>query len=117
MRATDIIRNVLDLIDSIDNPQPVATAEIVATAPAADMNHFKQIIDLVSQGGPMQYANEPDEQYASINAVTVDAGGGVNGPKHPTDIRVKDPSAYPEYKEDKQVKQKRLIDYLNDRGN
>ena len=123
MKATDIIRNILDLIDNIDDPQPVATAEIIASAPADDMNHFKQIIDLVSQGG--QYSTAPDEHYADIDAVTVDAGGGINGPKHPTDIRVKDPSAYPEFKEeqfensvnDKQVQHKRLIDYLNDRGN
>ena len=122
MRATDIIRNILDLIDNIDDPQPVATAEIIATAPAADMNHFKQIIDLVSQGG--QYSTAPDEKYSSIDSVTVDAGGGINGPKHPHDIRVKDPSAYPEYKNqefdntvnDKQITHKRFIDYLNDRG-
>jgi len=122
MRATDIIRSILDLIDNIDDPQPVATAEIIASAPAADMNHFKQIIDLVSQGG--QYSTAPDEHYADVDAVTVDAGGGVNGPKHPHDIRVKDPSAYPEYKNqefnntvnDKQITHKRFIDYLNDRG-
>ena len=122
MKATDIIRSILDLIDNIDDPQPVATAEIIASAPAADMNHFKQIIDLVSQGG--QYSTVPDEHYADIDSVTVDAGGGVNGPKHPHDIRVKDPSAYPEYKNqefdnganDKQVTHKRFIDYLNDRG-
>ena len=122
MRATDIIRNILDLIDNIDDPQPVATAEIIASAPASDMNHFKQIIDLVSQGG--QYSTAPDEHYADIDSVTVDAGGGVNGPKHPHDIRVKDPSAYPEYKNqefdnavnDKQITHKRFIDYLNDRG-
>jgi len=29
-----------------------------------------------------------------IEAVTTDAGGGVNGPKHPADIRVKDPRGY-----------------------
>jgi hypothetical protein len=123
MKATDIIRSILDLIDDIDGPQPVATAEIIASAPADDMNHFKQIIDLVSQSG--QYTTAPDEHYADIDSVTVNAGGGINGPKHPTDIRVKDISAYPEYKDeqfensanDKQVQHKRLIDYLNDRGN
>ena len=31
---------------------------------------------------------------ADIDAVTTNAGGGVNGPKHPADIRVKDPGAY-----------------------
>jgi hypothetical protein len=42
-----------------------------------------------------EYANEPQEMYADIDAVTIDAGGGVNGPKNPHDLRVKDPSAYP----------------------
>ena len=124
MKATDIIRNILDLIDNIDDPKPVATAEIIASAPASDINHFKQIIDLVSQNPPVQYSNEPDEHYANVDSVTVDAGGGVNGPKHPHDIRVKDPSAYPEFKgqdfdnvsNDKQITHKRFIDYLNDRG-
>lgn len=122
MKATDIIRNILDLIDGIDDPQPVATAEIIASAPAGDVNHFKQIIDLVSQGS--QYSTVPDEHYADIDSVTVDAGGGINGPKQPHDIRVKDPSAYPEFKgqefdnaaNDTQVAHKRFIDYLNDRG-
>jgi hypothetical protein len=29
--------------------------------------------------------------------VTTDAGGGLNGPKHPADLRVKDPSMYPNF--------------------
>ena len=39
--------------------------------------------------------NKPKEQYASIDAVTVAAGGGMNGPKHPSDIRGEHPSMYP----------------------
>ena len=39
-------------------------------------------------------ANSPDEKYADISAVTTKAGGGLNGPKNPKDIRVKDPSPY-----------------------
>jgi len=31
--------------------------------------------------------------------VTTHAGGGVNGPKHPHDLRVKDPSMYPNQQE------------------
>jgi hypothetical protein len=44
-------------------------------------------------------ANSPNEKIASIDAVTVDAGGGINGPKHPHDLRVKDPSMYPNQQE------------------
>jgi hypothetical protein len=40
------------------------------------------------------YSNQPNEQYADIDDITVNAGGGMNGPKHPKDLRVKDPSPY-----------------------
>ena len=40
------------------------------------------------------YDNSPDEHVSPVSAVTVHAGGGVNGPKHSADIRVKDPGAY-----------------------
>jgi hypothetical protein len=59
-----------------------------------DVNRFKQVMDLVVSEQP-EYANEPNEEYAGIEAVTTDAGGGVNGPKHPHDLRVKDPSQHP----------------------
>ncbi len=40
------------------------------------------------------YQNKPKAEYADIDAVTTDAGGGMNGPKHPKDLRIKDPSPY-----------------------
>ena len=42
--------------------------------------------------GPL--ANSPNEVVAPVDAVTTLAGGGVNGPKHPADIRVKDPRGF-----------------------
>jgi hypothetical protein len=39
-------------------------------------------------------ANSPNEKYADVSAVTTKAGGGLNGPKNPKDIRVKDASPY-----------------------
>jgi hypothetical protein len=48
----------------------------------------------LSKGNEPAIANAPDEKYADIDAVTTLAGGGVNGPKHPADIRVKDPRGY-----------------------
>jgi hypothetical protein len=39
-------------------------------------------------------ANSPNEVVADIEAVTTDAGGGVNGPKDPADIRIKDPRGF-----------------------
>lgn len=54
-----------------------------------------QIRDLISKADkPKGLANEPDEAYAGVDSVTTDAGGGVNGPKDPADIRVKDPRGY-----------------------
>jgi hypothetical protein len=95
MRATDIIRNVLDLIDSIDQPG----AEVVVPVPAPaddDLRRMQQIAGLQTDE-PTCFANEPVEAYADVAAVTVDAGGGVNGPKHPSDIRSDSVSMYPDF--------------------
>ena len=43
----------------------------------------------------VQYSNSPDELYADIKKVTVDAGGGINGPKHPGNIRTTNFPMYP----------------------
>ena len=93
MRTTDIIRTVLDILDASDQeqmPQP-QTHE--------PESRFKSIYTMLSnkRAGPL--ANSPTEVVAPVSAVTTDAGGGVNGPKHPHDIRVKDPSAYPDQQE------------------
>lgn len=100
MRAVDIIRGVLDMIDSMDAVQqpPVTiavTAQPSAEAPLPDeLARMKQIAGLIPQHEPA-IANEPCEQIADIDAVTVDAGGGVNGPKHPSDMRSDSISMYP----------------------
>lgn len=62
--------------------------------PAADANHFAQIKDLV-HAPTKGYVNQPNEKYADLDAVTAQAGGGVNGPKHPADIRVDHQTATP----------------------
>lgn len=61
----------------------------------AEPNREKQIVDLVPDHDCDRWANEPEEKYADIDSVTVNAGGGVNGPKHPSDMRVQHPSLYP----------------------
>lgn len=104
MRATEIIRGVLDLIDQAEQgeeqAQPiaiVAKAEIEPRNPLDDnVRRFKQIIDLVSNDkNPAEFANSPEEKIADVDAVTIDAGGGWNGPKHPADIKGEHPSLYP----------------------
>lgn len=93
MRATDIIRNVLDLIDAVDNPSP--EVQVVVQQNNEKESRFKQILAQLSQkDAELPYANTPNEVVSGIASVTTDAGGGVNGPKHPADIRIKDPRGF-----------------------
>lgn len=90
MRATDIIRSVLDLIDQVDDNGQAPKAEIEISGDK-EQNRFKQIVAMLSNRESGGYENTPNEIVSSVEAVTTDAGGGLNGPKHPDDIRVKDP--------------------------
>jgi hypothetical protein len=95
MRINDIIRSVLDIIDQVDTDadQPNDTP---AGYDNDDLARFKQIAGIAGDTGEMSVlANSPNEEYADIDAVTTNAGGGVNGPKHPADIRGDHPSMYP----------------------
>lgn len=96
MRATEIIRGLLDLIDGVEDAQQPANDcgcndddhTVMAVATTDDeIRRFKQILGLVDDNQPEQYSNSPDERVAPVGSVTVDAGGGVNGPKHTADIR------------------------------
>jgi hypothetical protein len=60
-----------------------------------DIRRFRQIVDLADNGEPTEYTNTPKEEYAGIDAVTTAAGGGMQAPKHPADIRGEHPSLYP----------------------
>ena len=104
MRATDIVRHVLDLLDEIEGPhnikEPIETVhpDIDASCGTLD-NRFKSILAMLDADSFGGYNNSPKEVVAPVSAVTTHAGGGINGPKHPHDIRVKDPSAYPDQQE------------------
>jgi hypothetical protein len=93
MRVADILRKFADIVDQADNahingnPNPISKGD--------DANRFKQVMDLIADEQHTEYANEPKEEYADMDSVTVNAGGGINGPKHPHDLRVKDPSQHP----------------------
>jgi hypothetical protein len=103
MRANEIIRSLLDLIDGVEQEPVVQIAIEPIDAPedefdGDDIRRFKQIIDLASDetdGTNSPFSNTPNEKVADIDAVTKDAGGGWMAPKHPSDIRVQHPSAYP----------------------
>ena len=93
MRTTDIIRSVLDLIDQVEVKQD--TPIEIPNEPGEQTSRFKQIFAMLSNRGQGEYSNTPNEIVADVDSVTTNAGGGVNGPKHPADIRVKDPTDYP----------------------
>lgn len=99
MKITDIIRKVLDVIDQAEEPAkpdgPTVDVEINVDDPYNDeVRRMKQIAGLLPTEHPV-IANAPNEKYADIDAVTVDAGGGPNGPKHPADMKANSISMYP----------------------
>jgi hypothetical protein len=92
MRATEFIRDILDLIDKIEcnSPEQETGAEMQSdTDRAAD-----QVADLVTDLHS-NYTTAPNVKYADITAVTTGAGGGVNSPKHPADIKSSTQAMYP----------------------
>lgn len=94
MRATEILRGVLDLIDTIEdqeNKQPETAKEFYDD----EDRRMEQVVDLTG-GEQGVYANSPVAAYASIDAVTTNAGGGVNGPKHSRDLRGNSFPIYPD---------------------
>jgi hypothetical protein len=95
MRAQDLIRAVLDLLDNDTKEQETVVVDMTPDAhePENEMSRFKQIFHLLSQRNKTApYSNSPRDAVADLDAVLM--GGGVNGPKHPADIRVKDPGVY-----------------------
>ena len=90
MRAQDIIRAVLDLLDD-DGPELTINTPTDTSEP---VSRFKQILAMLDNPSDSPLSNAPNPATAPVSAVTTDAGGGPNAPKHPDDIRVKDPGAY-----------------------
>ena len=99
MRATDIVRQVLDLLDQVEGEHDIKDDAIDAEVHVHQNNEpddrFRSILAMLDADSFGPLANSPNEVVAPVSAVTTDAGGGVNGPKHPHDIRVKDPSQHP----------------------
>ena len=89
MRVSEIIRNILDLIDQADgeevvndiDPQPEGYED-------NDIKRFRQIVDVADTDEVEGYANTPNEKIADIDAVTTDAGADTwQGTKDVDDIR------------------------------
>jgi hypothetical protein len=95
MKMTEIIRGLLDVIDGLPGSQPNDSVENLGYQ-SGDIKRFKQIVDLAAGPDQKEYSTAPNEQYADIDAVTVDAGSDSwQGTKHPADIRGEHPSLYP----------------------
>ena len=103
MRATDIIRQVLNMIDAIDtnaaqgamHPEPAEISVEIDAGEPDELARMKQIAGLLTGPDQTQYSNEPQERIAGIEAVTTNAGGGVNGPKDVADIKSSTVAMYP----------------------
>jgi len=101
MNIGEIIRAILIKLDTIHPTEPAGNASPLSNIGATDddeqLSRMKQIAGLLPDNSCGEYANEPHEKYADIDSVTVDAGGGVNGPKHPSDLRGDHVSLYPNH--------------------
>lgn len=94
MRATEIIRSLLDQLDDIDSKESDIDPDITAYTDN-DIKRFRQIQDLVDSDDKA-YSNTPRTQYSDLDSVTVDAGADSwQGTKDPADIRGEHPSLYP----------------------
>lgn len=90
MRATEIIRGVLDLIDQVECAQQQTQQDPIQGV-------FAQLFAQMSSE-PAVYDNSPDTHVQGIDSVTTAAGlGGLNGPKNPADIRADSVSMYPNH--------------------
>ena len=85
MRATEIIRGLLDLIDKVEDQTEQATQDTYYDDEARRMDQVDDFTGSCDSG--QMYANEPDETVGGIEVVTTLAGGGWQEPKHPNDIR------------------------------
>lgn len=105
MRAQELIQAILSMLDQAEQPEqePVIAVQLDTDQEpetAADfyddeMRRMKQIAGLLEPGEMSPLSNAPNPQYAPVSAVTTDAGGGPNQPKHPADIRGNSQSIYP----------------------
>lgn len=95
MKITDIIRSVLDIIDTAENPEPVVTAVAIETDPEQEQRDMLRLAGILD-GDDGEYANAPVEIVAPIGAA-FPAGDDVHHSKNPADIRTNAPSMYPSW--------------------
>lgn len=84
MRATDVVRMTLDLIDIIDKPEPKIEVQIATDEPEEEQR-FASVFKMLQARKPGEYANSPNEVVADVDDITTAIRG------EPQDGRVKDP--------------------------
>ena len=107
MRAIEIIRQVLNMIDSIEtnaaqgamHTEPAEISVEIEAGEPDELARMKQIAGLLTGPEEIQYSYQPQARIAGIEAVTTDAGGGVIGPENPADMRANSVSMYPNYQD------------------
>lgn len=95
MKVTDIIRQVLDLVDSAEQHE----AEPVAVEPTVEPDaliRIRHIAGLLPDGTEGEYQNTPQEKTAPAAAVMHD-GDDMHHSKNPADIRTNAPSMFPSW--------------------
>lgn len=95
MKVTDIIRQVLDIVDAAEQAeQPVQ----IAAAPEHDepdaLIRIRHIAGLLPDDTEGEYQNTPQEKTAAVGAA-FPAGDDVHHSKNPADIRTNAPSMFP----------------------
>lgn len=94
MKITDIIRGILDVIDSAEAPeQEPAMAIAVEIEPEAELADMQRLAGLIDFNEP-EFANAPTEVVAPVTAA-FPAGDDVHYSKNPADIRTNAPSMFP----------------------
>lgn len=85
--------DIVSMITRIQAAGPTQQTDTPAGYSDRDVHRFKQIVDLAGQ---QTISTRPQEQYASLDAITVDAGKeNMNGAKEPEDLRGNSFRIYP----------------------
>lgn len=93
MKITDVIRNILDIIDGAEDQPDQSVDAIVVVEPQTDLAVLQQLAGLSQEP---EYANEPNEIVAPLGAAFPN-GDDMHHSKNPADIRTNAPSMYPGY--------------------
>lgn len=113
MRATEIIRDVLNIIDRVESDENHSEPRITITHakvdsdnntiplgadPASEINRYMQIVDLLPDENDTlaPFSNTPVPKVSDISAVIM-SGDDVNKSKHPSDLRSDSVSLYPNF--------------------